>query len=135
MVARKRPRVFYAVACFVVFALGMLSRSDWMGPEGVLREYSGDTLWAALVYLLLATALVSLSKRKVAMGALLFSFAIEMSQLYHAPWIDAIRSTRIGALILGHGFLWSDLVCYSAGIGIALCIDAAIQRGIQLRDK
>jgi hypothetical protein len=106
-----------------------------MGPEGFLREYSGDTLWAALVYLLLATAFISLSKLKVAFSALLFSFAIEISQLYHAPWIDAIRSIRIGALILGHGFLWSDLVCYCAGIGIALGIDAAIQRGIRLHGK
>ena len=34
---------------------------------------------------------------------------VEESQLYHASWIDSIRGTTLGALVLGHGFLWSDL--------------------------
>ncbi len=48
--------------------------------------------------------------------AVSFSFCIELSQLYHAEWIDAIRQYRIIALIIGHGFLWSDLICYFVGI-------------------
>ena len=45
-----------------------------------------------------------------------FSLMIELSQLYHAPWIDAIRRTRLGGLVLGYGFLWSDLACYAVGV-------------------
>jgi hypothetical protein len=44
------------------------------------------------------------------------AFLVEISQLYHAPWIDSIRQTTLGALVLGFGFLWTDLVCYSVGI-------------------
>jgi hypothetical protein len=57
--------------------------------------------------------------RNIASAALLFCFFIELSQLYHRPWIDAIRHTRLGGLILGFGFLWTDLIAYS--IGVALC--------------
>ena len=51
---------------------------------------------------------------------------IEISQLYHAPWIDSIRATTLGGLILGFGFLWSDLICYTVGIVIGAIIDKII---------
>ena len=56
------------------------------------------------------------------------SYSIEISQLYHAPWIDAIRNTILGGLILGFGFLWSDLVCYTIGIIIGIIIDIMINK-------
>ena len=52
-----------------------------------------------------------------------FSVAIELSQLYHAPWIDSIRQTTLGGLILGFGFLWSDLACYAAGVGVGIILE------------
>ena len=55
--------------------------------------------------------------------AVAFSAAIEISQLYHAPWIDSIRQTTVGGLILGFGFLWSDLVCYALGVAIGVTIE------------
>jgi hypothetical protein len=41
--------------------------------------------------------------------ALAFSFAVEFSQLYHAPWIDALRGYRLGTLVLGDTVGWGDL--------------------------
>ena len=55
--------------------------------------------------------------------ALSFSYCIEISQLYQADWINAIRGTTLGALVLGHGFLWSDILCYTVGVGLAILID------------
>jgi len=50
--------------------------------------------------------------------------AREVSQFYHAPWIDSIRSTTLGGLVLGFGFKLSDLVCYCVGVfvGYALSV-------------
>jgi len=62
------------------------------------------------------------------MLALAFSVAVELSQLYHAPWIDSIRHTTIGGLILGFDFVWSDLVCYAVGVGIGVVIEKALAR-------
>ena len=72
-------------------------------------------------YLGLLVATIALRLGLLAIG---ISFAIELSQLYRAPWIDSIRATRPGALVLGQGFLWSDLVCYSAGVVLAMALDA-----------
>lgn len=55
--------------------------------------------------------------------ALIFSFTIEISQLYQADWINTIRQTTLGGLVLGHGFLLMDLASYSIGIVIAVIID------------
>jgi hypothetical protein len=40
---------------------------------------------------------------------------VEVSQLSSADWLVGLRSTRLGALVLGRGFVWSDLLCYAAG--------------------
>ena len=61
-------------------------------------------------------------------AALAFSYAIEVSQLYHAPWLDRIRYTSLGGLVLGYGFLWSDIICYTVGLAIGVVAEAAIVR-------
>ena len=46
--------------------------------------------------------------------------------VYHAPWIDSIRQTTLGGLILGFGFLWSDLACYAAGVGLGVILELIV---------
>ena len=53
-------------------------------------------------------------------------FLIELSQLYHSPWIDAVRQTRLGGLVLGFGFLWSDLVTYTVGGLVGLVLETKV---------
>jgi hypothetical protein len=48
--------------------------------------------------------------------------------LYHAPWIDSIRGTTLGGLILGYGYLWSDLACYAVGVGLGALMEGALIR-------
>jgi hypothetical protein len=57
-----------------------------------------------------------MSVKSSALLSLLFCFMIEISQLYQAEWINDIRNTRLGGLILGQGFLWIDIVAYTAGV-------------------
>ena len=59
------------------------------------------------------------------MLALVFSLMIEVSQLYHAPWIDA-SANALGGLVLGFGFVWSDLVCYLVGVGFGVFIERGV---------
>ncbi len=53
---------------------------------------------------------------------------VELSQLIHWGWLDALRSTLPGRLVLGQGFLASDLVCYAVGVAMAFAIDWLAQR-------
>jgi hypothetical protein len=54
-----------------------------------------------------------------------------MSQLYHAPWIDSNRGTTLGALVLGHGFVWSDLACYAVGVGLGASIEFRLSSAVR----
>jgi hypothetical protein len=90
---------------------------------GVVAAYAGDTLWALVAFLGIGLALPRASSWTIGLLAMAFSVLIEVSQLYHAPWIDSIRHTTLGGLILGYGFLWGDLACYAMGVGLGVVIE------------
>lgn len=92
----------------------------------VIARYGGDALWAAMIFWLLALLRPATSAVMLAACAVGISWAVECSQLYHAPWIDAVRATRLGALVLGQGFLWSDLASYAVGVVAAAILDRMI---------
>jgi len=46
----------------------------------------------------------------------------EFSQRYHAPWLDALRATTAGRLVLGSGFDARDLAAYAAGVSVAVLL-------------
>jgi hypothetical protein len=89
----------------------------------ILQEYSGDILWSAMVYFGLCVIFPFMKIKNLIFISSAFSYLIEITQLYHAPWIDSIRATRLGGLILGFGFLWSDLICYTIGVLFASLVD------------
>ena len=124
----RRARLPYAAASITTIALGLASRRFAASLPDFVRLYAGDALWAATVYFLAATLWPRARIAWLAAGTLTFAFVIEASQLYHAPWIDGVRSTRFGALVLGQGFLWSDLVCYTIGVIAAAVVDQAMSR-------
>ena len=93
-----------------------------------LAEYAGDTLWALMLFLFVSTLLAGRPIRIRVAISLALAFLVEMSQLYHAPWIDSIRQTTLGGLVLGFGFLWTDLVCYSVGIATGSLTEWGIRR-------
>ena len=80
------------------------------------------------MFLILGFIFTEKSSLWIASGTIMFSFAIEISQLYHAPWIDCIRNTTLGGLVLGFGFLWSDLLCYSAGTSIGFLLETLFRK-------
>ena len=119
----KRNRITYVVGILLVILLGLASRSESLSIPSIIKEYAGDSLWALAAYLMVDFLFPRFSIRKVAIIAGLFSLTIEVSQLYHAPWLDYIRRLRLGGLVLGFGFSWSDLVCYAVGISIGVALD------------
>ncbi len=120
--ARNRNRLLYGCFLASVIATGLLWRSSWLSLPAKLGKYGADALWSLMVFFGLGLLFPRLSTRTTATLALIFSFLVETSQLYHSPWIDAIRSTRLGALILGSVFNWPYFPAYIVGvlIGVAL---------------
>jgi membrane-bound acyltransferase YfiQ involved in biofilm formation len=119
----KRNRVLYGVLIIIVILLGISTRRYPMVFPGWFAKYSGDTLWALMVFLGIGFIFSRWSIRSVAIGSLVFSFLIEFSQLYHSQWIESIRHTTLGGLVLGYGFLWSDLVCYTIGVVVGILFE------------
>ena len=104
-----------------VLVLGLASRSSFAAtlPDFVTL-YVGDVLWTLLIFLGIRFFFVSLTLWQVTALALGFSFFIELTQLYQADWIRQLRATRLGALVLGHYFLWTDILSYTVGCAIGV---------------
>lgn len=116
-------RVRYLLLVIITVAAGLASRSFQSHLPPFLGEYAGDTLWALMVYWLFRILAPNERARNVAISALIFSYCIELTQLYQAPWAQDLRQYQLIALIFGHGFLWTDLICYTVGITVGWWAD------------
>lgn len=118
----KRNRYLHFVLIVIVIIMGLMSRKvDGIPP--FLKTYLPDTLWGLMVFFIMAFIFNKSTTLKISVYSLIFSYCIEISQLYHGDLIDTIRRTTLGGLVLGFGFLWSDLLCYSVGILIGYLVD------------
>ncbi len=119
----KRNRAVYLLAAGFTVMFGLASRRYAHSLPTWLGEYAGDTLWALMVFFGFGFLLPRLTTKQISLLALAFSFLIELSQLSQAGWLLSLRSTRLGGLVLGYGFLWSDLICYSVGVLIGIILE------------
>ncbi|CAM3980009.1 DUF2809 domain-containing protein [Bacillus paramycoides] len=116
----KRNRILYAIFIIIVIVLGLSSRKFAYALPDILNAYLGDALWALMIFTGFGFLFPKIETKILAIISLIFCYGIEISQLYHAEWIDSIRATTLGGLVLGYGFLWSDLVAYTIGIGVGM---------------
>ncbi|MFB9279531.1 DUF2809 domain-containing protein [Cohnella cellulosilytica] len=126
-----KHRLLYLAAAALLIVLGLGVRRYSSGLPPLIADHAGDALWAAMVYCGFRALFVGRSRRAAFLAALIFSFAIEFSQLYQANWINGVRATTMGALILGRGFLGIDLVRYLAGCAAAFAIDKLCAGGVR----
>ena len=111
-----RSRPIYALLTALVIGIGLLWRSGLLPLSNFLAKYGGDSLWALMVFLCFGFVFRRSSTLRISLAAVCFAWSVELLQLYHAPWIDAIRSTRPGRLVLGSFFNGPDLIAYVAGV-------------------
>ncbi|MFZ7121113.1 MAG: DUF2809 domain-containing protein [Eubacteriaceae bacterium] len=119
----KRNRFIYSIIIVVVILLGLSSRRYAIWLPDCIRIYSGDILWGLMIFFIFGFLFIEMKIRDIALFALLLSYTVEASQLYQSQWINSIRGTFLGGLILGYGFLWSDILCYSIGILIGVILE------------
>jgi hypothetical protein len=113
----KRKIIISLIGIIVLIPLGLYSRHiDW------LPEETGDALWAMMVFCLWRIILVRSKLRWVAIITLVHSFVVEFSQLIRWSWLVSFRNTFVGHMMLGQGFLWTDLLAYMIGVAIIYCV-------------
>ncbi len=119
----QRNRIIYGSTIILTIILGLLIRKNGTYFPSFIATYAPDTLWAMMVFWIMGFLFPNKKTLTTNLYALLFSYGIEISQLYQAEWINSIRHTTLGGLILGFGFLWSDIVAYTIGILIGTGIE------------
>ncbi len=124
----KRNRLLYAMFTILVIILGLSSRKFAFALPALLNDYLGDALWALMIFIGFGFLFPKIETKKLAFISLMFCYGIEVSQLYHAEWVDSIRATTLGGLVLGYGFLWSDLVAYTIGVGIGMFCEFMLRK-------
>jgi len=129
----KRNRILYLALIGITILLGLFSRSAYFSEPQFIKEFSGDSLWALMVFWGFGFIFKNTSPWRIALMGLVFCYGIELSQLYHAPWIDAIRNNRLGGLVLGYGFKATDLICYAVGISFG-CLAEMLLGVIKYRE-
>lgn len=117
----QKTRITWFIIICITIALGLASRYF-----SIIPLFVGDILWATMVYFIVRLLCINKSVSLIATISLLFSFTIEFSQLYKTPWIDSIRPTLFGRLVLGATFNWGDMICYAIGVGIGVLVELLI---------
>ncbi len=100
MTTRRNARIYWLMM-LVIVALGLPSRTMQAQLPLWYVQYFGDYLWAMLIFLGFALILQKSGTLQVAMVTLAFTYCIEISQLFHPPWLEYLRSIKLFALLLG----------------------------------
>jgi len=111
----KKRRLVYFVLYLLIIPIGLATRKQPQWFYSLIAIYGGDVFWSTMFFFLFRCFSPRVPLWKIALYTISFSVAIEVSQLYHAPWIDRLRATFLGSMLLGTTFVWSDIACYSAG--------------------
>ncbi|MBD2578113.1 DUF2809 domain-containing protein [Oscillatoria sp. FACHB-1406] len=104
------------LSLFAVTVFGIWSKFY----TGVGREWLNNSFGGVLYEILWCLFFFAFFPRKKAIAAIAVSVfvgtcALEFLQLVKTPWLDAIRATLIGRLLLGTTFVPSDFIYYAIG--------------------
>ncbi|SCY57457.1 Protein of unknown function [Paenibacillus polysaccharolyticus] len=121
-----KNRWVYFIAVIITMAAGLASRTYGAVLPNWVHEHFGDALWAGMIYFGVRMVFIHLSRARAVWISVIFSWGVEFSQMIQVPWLNDLRSTLLGALILGRGFLVIDLIRYLIGILCVYFIDRFI---------
>ncbi len=108
-----RIRIFIIILLITILGFGskMYSGvySDWFNNS--LAGLFYETFWCLVVFFINPR----LKANKIALWIFFFTSVLEFLQLWHPPFLQTIRSTFIGAALIGTSFNWLDFIYYLAG--------------------
>ncbi|MER5623437.1 DUF2809 domain-containing protein [Streptosporangium sp. NPDC002544] len=117
-------RLLAALAAALTIAAGLTVRAVTGGWFG---KYAGDALYTVLVYALIVLVWPRITPVRAALGALAFSWAVELAQLTPVP--AALSEVSVVArLVLGSTFGAADLVAYAAGAALVASAHTLLRR-------
>ena len=115
--ARRALRLRIVVTMIAVATFGLAAKL-YPGPGRWWVNNWGPASVAYVVFFMLAAFFVVPRRElatRIAVGVLLVTCGLEFLQLWHPPWLQGIRSTFLGASLLGTSFSWWDFPAYVVG--------------------
>jgi len=121
-------RLVYVALALGTIALGLTVHlyGNALGPTS--RDVLGDIIWGAMIAWWVGAIAPAKSLRLRSVAAVAICFAVELSQLVHAPPLDMLRRTTIGQLTLGTGFDLRDFLSYAVGVLAAAFLERTCRR-------
>jgi hypothetical protein len=116
-------RVLYIGLILITIVVGLLSRQ-----YSEIPMFIGDVLWGLMVFLIVRLLFVYKPIRFTVIVSLIYSYLTEFSQLYQAPWIHNLRQYPLIKLVIGEHFLFTDMLCYTIGIGLGVLTELSLRK-------
>lgn len=90
--------------------------------DTTIRPYIGDTLVVILMYCGIKS-FFDFRVVPLAIGVLLFSYAIEILQYFNLVHMLGIQESRLARIIIGNSFAWGDMIAYTLGFVVILWLE------------
>ncbi len=90
--------------------------------DAFVRPYVGDFLVVMLLYCFVRS-FVNASVLPVAIGVLLFAFAIETGQYFHLIFLLGWEQSALARAVIGTSFAWNDLLMYVLGTAFIIIVE------------
>ncbi|MBC7970082.1 MAG: DUF2809 domain-containing protein [Verrucomicrobia bacterium] len=121
------PRLHPGRSWFLNYRLVLLVSMSIIVPIGYVIRFAQTPTWAWLndaigslayeIFWVLLAAFLSprTPLRAIAVGVCLITCGLEWLQLWHPPFLESVRATLPGRLVLGNTFSWFDFPPYVVG--------------------
>ena len=108
-------RVALLISIAIIVPFGLFTKF-YRGPgQSWLNDSFGGVPYEIFWILLVVLIWPQVSAKWAAVGVLIATCILEFLQLWHPPFLQAIRATLLGRLVLGTTFVWSDFPYYFIG--------------------
>ena len=129
-VAQRRLK-YVGLGVMTLFA-GIVVRFAPLGLPWFVVKYGGSTMWALMVYWVLAFIWPRTRIGWLALAAGVIATLVEFQRLYHSPGLDAFRHSLAGILFLGNFFSARDIVAYWLAIAVGAAVDGRWVRAARI---
>ena len=121
-----RLRLGYGLAALLLLVIEVLIAL--FVRDRFIRPYGGDILVTLLICCVIRVILPQKYRLPIGGGVLLFSILVEIGQYFGLVYLLGLGQIEFFRILMGTGFSWWDMVCYSAGGAVFVAGDAAVSR-------
>jgi Protein of unknown function (DUF2809) len=122
-----RHRLLFLINILTIVPLGYIVRFGHILPE-FISDAGGSIAYEIFWILSIVTIFPRANIRITVISVCLATCSIEFLQLYQPPWLQAIRATLPGRLVLGTTFSWQDFPPYFVGCALGLLLVGYLDR-------